>query len=71
MDDIINGLDKYNAYIKQEKIEARFIKQGSTWFNQRSWEDDYSTMHKATFFDELENIKQTDEPFNGNIWEIA
>ena len=39
--DIENGLKNYVAYIKKNKTEARYIKMGSTWFNQKCWEDSY------------------------------
>lgn len=35
------GLDKYIRSIEQNKTEDRYIKHGSTWFNQRCWNDEY------------------------------
>lgn len=40
---VLEGIKRYTEYIKANKIEPQFIKQGSTWFNQKCWEDDYST----------------------------
>ena len=40
---ILNGLNKYLNYIQQEKIPIQYIKHGSTWFNQKCWEDEYKT----------------------------
>ena len=40
-EDIEKGIIQYNTFIKQTKIESQYIKHGSTWFNQRCWEDDY------------------------------
>lgn len=48
---IINGLKRYLEYIKIEKIETRYIKQGSTWFNQECWNDDYSIKRDITTSD--------------------
>lgn len=42
-DTILMGLRAYKRYIVVQKIEPRYVKQGSTWFNQRCWEDDYNT----------------------------
>lgn len=39
--DVLNGLYAYLDYIRSQKIEARFIKHGSTWFNQECWNDEY------------------------------
>lgn len=38
---IEDGLKRYNQYIKVHNVEREFIKHGSTWFNQRCWEDEY------------------------------
>ena len=40
-DDVVNGLKNYIAYIKSENIKEKYIKHGSTWFNQKCWNDDY------------------------------
>lgn len=39
--DIETGLKNYVDYIRKNKTEARYIKMGSTWFNQKCWEDNY------------------------------
>lgn len=41
---ITDGLKAYLKYIEAEKVEPKFIKQGSTWFNQHCWNDDYSVI---------------------------
>lgn len=37
------GINRYIAHIAAQKTERQYIKQGSTWFNGRCWEDEYST----------------------------
>lgn len=39
---IEDGIQRYITYIETENIKPQFIKHGSTWFNQRCWEDDYT-----------------------------
>ena len=39
--DIKAGIERYRDYIARKKIKERYIKHGSTFFNQRGWEDDY------------------------------
>ena len=39
---IESGIERYCRYIKANNIELQYIKQGSTWFNQACWNDDYS-----------------------------
>lgn len=38
-----DGIKRYISYLEKKKTKPEYIKQGSTWFNQRCWEDDYST----------------------------
>ena len=40
-EDIMEGLEKYNQYIKKEKTERKYIAHGSTWFNENRWQDEY------------------------------
>lgn len=42
-EEVLKGLENYNAYIKANKIGEQYIKHGSTWFNQQSWSDEYGT----------------------------
>ena len=39
-EEVQNGLDSYNYFNKQNKIEIQFILHGSTWFNGQRWTDD-------------------------------
>lgn len=41
MEEVQRGIERYVKHIAAEKIERRYIKQGSTWFHQRCWEDEY------------------------------
>lgn len=40
--DIELGITNYNKYIKITKKDYQYIKQGSTWFNQNCWDDEYN-----------------------------
>ena len=40
-EDVKSGILNYLDYIKAKKIEPKFIKQGSTWFNGEHWNDEY------------------------------
>lgn len=46
--EIIDGINAYLNYINVERVEERFIKQGSTWFNQNCWKDDYTVHREPT-----------------------
>lgn len=54
-DDVEDGIEQYNRYIKAYAIEDKYIKYGSTFFEERAWEDDYEIDNqKAGFIDWLE-----------------
>lgn len=41
-DEVKSGVLAYSDYVKRNKIEHEYIKQGSTFFNQSAWSDDWS-----------------------------
>lgn len=41
-DQIKTGIEAYVKYLTKEQTDPQYIKQGSSFFNQRSWEDDWS-----------------------------
>ena len=44
---VLDGITRYNAQIKANKTKAKYIMQGSTWFNGKRWEDEYTDQPKA------------------------
>lgn len=38
---IKQGITRYLAHIRQNNVNPRYIKMGSTWFNGECWNDDY------------------------------
>ena len=38
------GIENYCAEIKTKNIEMKYIKHGSTWFNNSGWNDEYGTV---------------------------
>lgn len=53
---VLDGVYSYLTYIRVNKVEDRFIKQGSTWFNQQCWNDDYTIKREATTADLAETM---------------
>lgn len=41
-DTVLDGIRAYKAFLTANKTNSKYIKQGSTWFNQKCWEDDYN-----------------------------
>ena len=41
-EEIEAGIERYIDMLKIRGTEVQYIKMGSTWFNQRGWEDEYS-----------------------------
>ncbi len=48
---VLDGIYGYLTYIRVNKVEDKYIKQGSTWFNQQCWSDDYSIKRELTTAD--------------------
>lgn len=37
---ILKGIEEYNEYIENSKTPLKYVKDGSSWFNQESWNDE-------------------------------
>ena len=46
--EIRNGIIQYSDYIRTNDIEDQYIKQGSTFFSQRAWQDDWTIKRKKS-----------------------
>ena len=42
-EEVLEGISAYVKYIDESNTEDRFVKQGSTFFSQQAWQDDWST----------------------------
>ena len=47
-EEVEQGILAYKAYIEAEEIDKKYIKQGSTFFSQKAWQDDWSVQPKST-----------------------
>lgn len=55
LNQILTGLNNYINYLHVEKVKPEYIKHGSTWFNQKCWEDDYTVKKQLTTRDVAES----------------
>lgn len=62
IDSIEKGIKAYSEHIKNTKTETKFIKYGSTFFHQRSWEDSYEEINKnpRNFNGDREEVRDED-----------
>lgn len=44
---VLDGISRYNAQITANKTKEKYIMQGSTWFNGKRWEDEYTDQPKT------------------------
>lgn len=65
-EEVVQGLKNYINYIKTEKVEPKYIKHGSTWFNQKCWKDEYklSNTSNKKVDEQMEFLKGV---YNGTI----
>lgn len=47
-EEVQQGIINYNKEISIKKTDKKYIKHGSTWFNQKCWNDDYETKEVKT-----------------------
>ena len=52
-EEVENGIKAYSEYVKGK--DPQYIKMGSSFFNQRAWQDDWSIKNGHTKFDEYDN----------------
>lgn len=45
---ILSGINAYKTQIELQKTDIQYVKQGSTWFNQKCWNDEYITRTNDT-----------------------
>lgn len=45
-EEIGRGVAEYRAYVEEEGTELKYIRMGSTFFSQKSWQDDWSIRSK-------------------------
>ena len=48
---IVKGIEAYKAEISLKQIPIKFVKHGSTWFNQQGWEDEYECEARETTYE--------------------
>ena len=47
-EEVEEGILAYKAYIEAEGIDKKYVKQGSTFFSQKAWQDDWSVSEKSS-----------------------
>lgn len=56
-EEIADGISRYNEHIRISRTEPKYILQGSTYFHQRRWEDEFSDSGTPTLTaEELEEL---------------
>lgn len=55
IDQIRDGIKAYARYIKASGIDMRYVKQGSTFFAQESWNDDWTPEKPKNAFNQFEH----------------
>lgn len=58
VDEIRNGIKAYVRYIEESNIDPKYVKQGSTFFGQEAWNDDWTPQRpKGSVGGFLEDLK--------------
>ncbi len=66
-EDVLKGIEKYNDYISKTNTPIKYVKDGSSWFNQESWNDERATDDTNNtpewFYKDLDKEEENDEGF--------
>ena len=57
VDEIREGIRRFNEHVRRDHVDRQYIPQGGTWFNQRRWEDDYQLPEEKQSVDLSEVFK--------------
>ena len=55
-DQIMNGIEAYKRYLQANKIQPEYVKQGSSFFRQNAWNDDWGTGKKKDPSRDYDNV---------------
>ena len=67
-EDIAAGITAYCDYIQESQVEAQYIKQGSTFFSQRAWNDDWTPLRKRDrFAQRIEDVSNWGKQFEETV----
>ena len=70
-EEVRQGLEHYIKYCISHNIQNEYIKHGSTWFNQRCWEDDYrENQNTPDWFEEQQEVQEATEEEQKELEEI-
>ena len=59
-DEIMAGLEKWNAKWKADKTEKQYIPHASTWINQKRWEDEVEVEKESDIKSNIKSIRDLD-----------
>lgn len=48
-EEVEQGIEAYKDHIRDDKVEAKFVKMGSTFFSQQAWSDDWSYREEQNY----------------------
>lgn len=46
-EEVLDGINNYNAFIRIMETDMQFVKMGSTFFSQKAWQDEYPIVKKS------------------------
>lgn len=67
--EIVAGLTQYRMFINANNTSEKYIKHGSTWFNQQCWNDEYNINQSST--NKSTNAVPTEDDYDferGSFW---
>ena len=56
-DEILDGVKRYAAHVRQQKTETKYIRMGSTFMSKESWTDEYAVKQVVGVVDDSELLE--------------
>ena len=57
-EEVLNGINAYKTYIRLSETDMQYVKQGSTFFSQKAWQDEYPVTHKKSANPFMDMLKE-------------
>ena len=56
-EEVFNGINAYRVFIEANETDMQYVKQGSTYFSQKAWQDEYPVVTKKSNNPYLDMLK--------------
>lgn len=67
-EEVKRGIEAYKAQISAKHTEMQYVKQGSTFFNNQSWADEYDMTPEKGKTNSMDNFSQREDGYGEEVY---